>query len=129
MEDNKCSTRQRRSFIGFEEAIQAALRLVLDYGVIPLVLLRARFDGVEQPFGTDNMALNPGLCCEKPFRLGAAQLLRSEDMRRPTGSISGPKRHNQISRNMGSSLYVTHVTIPPASRTTRLSSMSVVSAQ
>jgi hypothetical protein len=82
--------RRRRSFIGLEEAIQAALRLVLHYGVIPLVLLRARFDGVEQPFGTDNVAFNPGPCGEELLCLGAAQLLRGQDVGRPTGSIPGP---------------------------------------
>jgi len=122
-------TRWRRSFIGFEEAVQATLRLVLDYGVIPLVLLRARFDRVEQPFGTNDMIFNPGFCGERPLCLGAAQLLRGQDVRRPTGSIPRIKHHIQISWSMGSSPCVTYATIPPASRTTRLSSMSVVFAQ
>ena len=37
------------------------------------------------------MAFNLGLCGEELFRLGAAQLLRSEDMRGATGPIPGPK--------------------------------------
>lgn len=82
--------RRRWSFIGFEEATQAALRLVLDYGVVPLVLLRARFDGVEQPLGTNDVAFNPGPCVEEFLCFGAAQLLRGQDMRCSTGSIPGP---------------------------------------